>query len=44
MTRVAERVSSPRAYRALPAWAMAGRAPELVHARRYEDVVWILRR
>jgi hypothetical protein len=42
--RVAERVSSPRAYRALPAWAMAGRAPELVDARVYDDVVWILRR
>jgi Transglycosylase SLT domain len=41
----AERVSSPRAFRALPAWAMAvGRAPELVDARLYDDVVWILRR
>jgi hypothetical protein len=42
--RVAERRSSPRAYRALPAWAMAGRAPELVDARLYDDVVWLLRR
>jgi len=41
---VAERVPSPRAYRALPAWAMAGRAPALVDARLYDDVVWILRR
>jgi hypothetical protein len=41
---VAERVSSPRAYRTLPAWAMAGRAPELVDARLYENLVSILRR
>jgi hypothetical protein len=42
---VAERVSSPRTFRALPAWAMAGdRAPGLVDARLYDDVVWILRR
>jgi hypothetical protein len=41
----AEHVSSPRAFRALPAWAMAaGRAPEPVDARLYDDVVWILRR
>ena len=41
----AERVSSPRAFRALPAWAMAaGRAPEPVDARLYDDAVWILRR
>ena len=39
------RLSSPRAFRALPAWAMAaGRAPEPVDARLYDDVVWILRR
>jgi hypothetical protein len=43
--RVTERVIAPRAFRALPAWAMAaGRAPELVDARLYADVVWILRR
>jgi Transglycosylase SLT domain len=41
--RLAERASSPRAYRALPNWAMAGRAPELVDARLYDDVIWILR-
>jgi transglycosylase-like protein with SLT domain len=41
----AERVPSPREFRELPAWAMAaGRAPELVDARLYDDVVWILRR
>jgi hypothetical protein len=41
----AERISSPRAFRALPAWAMAAaRAPEPVDARLYDDVVWILRR
>jgi hypothetical protein len=40
-----ERVSSPRAFRALPAWAMAAsRAPEPVDARLYDDVAWILRR
>jgi Transglycosylase SLT domain len=42
--RVAERASSPRAYRALPAWAMAARAPELIDTRLYDDVIWILRR
>ena len=43
--RDAERVSSPRAFRALPSWAFAGGAsPSLVDARIYADVVWILRR
>jgi hypothetical protein len=43
--RHAERLTSPRAFRALPAWAMAGgRAPQLVDARIYGNVVWILRR
>jgi hypothetical protein len=41
----ARRLSSPRAFRTLPDWAMAaGRAPEPVDARLYDDVVWILRR
>jgi hypothetical protein len=39
------RVASPRAYRTLPSWAMtAGRTPEPVDARLYDDVLWILRR
>ena len=43
--RAAQRVSSPRAFRALPAWAMSpGRAPQLVDARLYANVIWILRR
>ena len=43
--RAAERVSSPRAFRMLPAWAMApGRAAQVVDARIHDDVVWILRR
>jgi hypothetical protein len=43
--RRAERLTSPRAFRTLPAWAMAeGRAPRLVDARIYSNVVWILRR
>ena len=43
--RAAERVSSPRAFRVLPAWAMApGRAPQAVDARIHDDVMWILRR
>ena len=34
----------PGAYRALPAWAMAaGRAPEPVDARIYDDVIWVLK-
>jgi hypothetical protein len=42
---VAERVSSPRAFRMLPTWAVAAsRAPALVDARIYDDVAWILRR
>jgi hypothetical protein len=41
----AQRVTSPRLFRALPTWAMAGdRAPALVDARLHHDVVWILRR
>ena len=40
----AVRLTFPAAYRALPAWAMAaGRAPESVDARIYNDVVWLLR-
>ena len=43
--RVAERVFSPRAFRALPSWALAtGTGPAAVDARLYDDVVWILRR
>jgi hypothetical protein len=43
--RVAVRVPSPRAFQALPAWAMApGRAPQAVDARIHDDVLWILRR
>ena len=42
---VAVRLTSPAAYRALPAWAMAaGRAPQPVDARIYQNVVWVLRR
>ena len=41
----AVRLTFPAAYRALPAWAMAaGRAPEPVDARIYNDVVWLLKR
>src|SRR4051812_31962579 len=43
--RDAHRVTAPRAYRALPSWALAGdRRPCVVDARVYDDVVWILRR
>jgi hypothetical protein len=43
--RDAHRVAAPRAYRALPSWALAdGRRPGAVDARLYDDVVWILRR
>jgi hypothetical protein len=43
--RHAERLTAPRAYRALPAWAMAGgRTPQLVDARIHSNVLWILRR
>jgi len=43
--RHAERLTSPRALRTLPTWAMAdGRAPQLIDARIYSNVVWILRR
>ena len=43
--RAALRVSSPRAFRALPAWALTGGSgPAAVDARVYDDVVWILRR
>jgi hypothetical protein len=43
--RAAVRVSSPRAFRILPPWAMSrGRPPQLVDARIYGNVVWILRR
>src|SRR3954470_8952293 len=38
-------LTSPAAYRALPAWAMAGGRPaEPVDARIYADVLWVLRR
>jgi hypothetical protein len=41
----AERLTEPRAFRALPAWAMAGgRGSQLVDARIYGNVLWILRR
>src|SRR4051794_16781823 len=41
----AVRLTSPTAYRALPAWAMAGGRPaEPVDARIYDDVLWVLRR
>jgi hypothetical protein len=41
----AQRVTSPRLFRALPTWAMAGgRAPALIDARLSNDVLWILRR
>jgi hypothetical protein len=43
--RVAQRVVLPRAFRALPSWALAaGSRPAAVDARLYDDVVWILRR
>jgi Transglycosylase SLT domain len=43
--RQAVRITSPREFRTLPSWAMAeGRAPQLVDARIYSNVVWILRR
>jgi hypothetical protein len=43
--QVAQRASSPRAFRRLPAWALAaGTAPAAVDARLYDDVIWILRR
>ncbi len=43
--QAAQSVSSPRAFRSLPAWAMAGgRAPHLVDARIHANVIWILRR
>jgi hypothetical protein len=34
---------APRRFALLPAWAMAGRAPQPVDARILPDVVWILR-
>jgi hypothetical protein len=41
----AVRLTSPAAYRELPAWAMAGGRPvEPVDARIYDDVLWALRR
>jgi len=43
--RAAQRVLSPRAFRMLPSFALAGgTAPTAVDARIYDDVVWILRR
>jgi len=41
----AVRLTFPAAYRTLPTWAMAaGRSPEPVDARIYDDVLWALRR
>jgi hypothetical protein len=41
----ASRVSTPRAYRVLPSWAMAaGRSAEPIDARLSDDVLWVLRR
>src|SRR4051812_42939655 len=41
----AVRLTSPAAYRALPAWAMAGGRPaEPVDARIYDDVLWVPQR
>ena len=41
----AERLAAPRAFRALPAWSMAGGgAPQLVDARIHGNVVWLMRR
>ena len=43
--RHVERLTAPRVFRAVPAWAMAaGRTPQLVDARIHGNVVWILRR
>jgi hypothetical protein len=43
--RAAQRANTPRAFRALPSWAMAGgRDSGAIDARLYDDVVWILRR
>ena len=42
--RAAQRVAAPRAYRALPAWALAGGGPGAIDARLYDNAVWILRR
>jgi hypothetical protein len=43
--RYARRRTEPRAYSALPAWAMAaGRAPGLIDARLLDDTLWRLHR
>ena len=42
--RDAHRVSSPRGFRTLPAWALAGAGPGAIDARLYDDALWILRR
>ena len=43
--RESQRLASPRAFRTLPRWAMAGAtASGAVDARLYDDVVWVLRR
>jgi hypothetical protein len=43
--RVADRVFSPRGFRTLPSWVLAGgSAPAAVDARIHDDVIWILRR
>jgi Transglycosylase SLT domain len=42
---LALRLTFPATYRALPPWAMAaGRPPQQVDARIYENVLWLLRR
>jgi hypothetical protein len=43
--RTAGRLTTPRAFKTLPSWAMAGgRVPQAVDARIYTDVIWMLRR
>jgi hypothetical protein len=43
--KVAERATAPKAFRALPDWASApGHPPQVIDARLYDDVTWILRR
>jgi Transglycosylase SLT domain len=43
--RGAQRRNEPRAYAALPEWAMAGgRGPELIDSRLLADALWLLRR
>jgi len=43
--RAARRLASPRAYRALPSWALASSSSSvLIDARLYDNVTWITRR